>query len=90
MGIREGRDERDRRLGHPSLLRFALPHGAGRPAGPDKVKNPESFFPHLALITYFHNYGKRNQIDFLCLLPQSSNGGNSNGETAWLNPNEVD
>ena len=29
MGVREGRDERDRRPRHPPLLRLTLPHGTG-------------------------------------------------------------
>ena len=29
VGVREGRDERDRRARHPPLLRLALPHGTG-------------------------------------------------------------
>ena len=36
MGVREGRDERDRRAGHLALLRLALPDGTRRSAGPDK------------------------------------------------------
>ena len=37
VGVREGRDERDRRPRHLALLRLALPHGAGRTAGPDEL-----------------------------------------------------
>ena len=33
MGVREGSDERHRRLGHPPLLRLALPDGARGFAG---------------------------------------------------------
>ena len=29
VGVREGRDERDRRPRHPPLLRLTLPHGTG-------------------------------------------------------------
>ena len=29
VGVRQGCDERDRRAGHPALLRLALPHGTG-------------------------------------------------------------
>ena len=37
VGVRQGRDERDRRAGHLALLRLALPDGAGvhRPVGVD-------------------------------------------------------
>ena len=30
VGVREGRDERDRRAGHPPVLRLPLHHGRGR------------------------------------------------------------
>ena len=29
VGVREKPDERDRRAGHPALLRLPLPHGSG-------------------------------------------------------------
>ena len=29
VGVREGRDERDRRPRHPPILRLTLPHGTG-------------------------------------------------------------
>ena len=38
VGVREGRDERDRRPRHPPLLRLTLPHGTGETEGATTLK----------------------------------------------------
>ena len=38
VGVREGRDERDRRPRHPPLLRLTLPHGTGEREGATTLK----------------------------------------------------